>query len=61
MSAKVHSVGGAFDCDPQACCLDVIYLDIICTYMLYTLLAISYDTHSLLWAKHLIVTHRLAT
>ena len=61
MSAKAHSVGGAFDCDPQACCLDVIYLDIICTYMLYMLLAMSYDTHSLLLVGHFIVTHRLAT
>ena len=28
MSAKVPSVDGTFDCDPQACFLDVVYHDI---------------------------------
>ena len=67
-------MGGAFDCDSQACYLAVIYLDIIiCTHMLYVLLAISVNSHtyafqdriclqkSLLRAGHLTVTLRLAS
>ena len=60
MSAKVPFVDGTFDCDPQACFLDVVYHDNMYTYMLY-MLAISYNSHPLLWAGLLIVTLRLAT
>ena len=59
MSAKVPSVDGTFDCDPQACFLDVVYHDIYAHTCYIIMLAISCNSHPLLWAELLIVTLRL--